>query len=152
MDYSPPGSSVHGISQARILEWVAISSSKLMSSYHLKWLKRFGTEPDLGLLWVAQWLRIHLLMQETQVWSLLWGDPTCCMVTKQAHHNYSASTPEPQTPWATTTQVCPRARALQQRSHFNEKPTRHNEEQSPLITTRKDGTQQQRPSTAKDKY
>ena len=28
MDYSPPGSSVHGISQARILEWVAISISK----------------------------------------------------------------------------------------------------------------------------
>ena len=28
MDCSPPGSSVHGISQASILEWVAISSSK----------------------------------------------------------------------------------------------------------------------------
>ena len=28
MDYSPPGSSVHGIFQARILEWVAISSSR----------------------------------------------------------------------------------------------------------------------------
>ena len=28
MDYSPPGSSVHGVSQARILEWVAISSSR----------------------------------------------------------------------------------------------------------------------------
>ena len=27
MDYSPPDFSVHGISQARILEWVAISSS-----------------------------------------------------------------------------------------------------------------------------
>ena len=27
MDYSPPDSSVHGISQARILEWVAISFS-----------------------------------------------------------------------------------------------------------------------------
>ena len=26
MDSSPPGSSVHGILQARILEWVAISS------------------------------------------------------------------------------------------------------------------------------
>ena len=26
VDYSPPGSSVHGISQARILEWVAIPS------------------------------------------------------------------------------------------------------------------------------
>ena len=28
MDYSPPGSSVHEISQARILEWVAISFSR----------------------------------------------------------------------------------------------------------------------------
>ena len=28
MDYSPPGSSVHGISQARILEWVAVSFSR----------------------------------------------------------------------------------------------------------------------------
>ena len=29
MDYSPPGSSVHGILQTRILEWVAIMLSKL---------------------------------------------------------------------------------------------------------------------------
>ena len=28
MDFSPPGSSVHGILQARILEWVVISSSR----------------------------------------------------------------------------------------------------------------------------
>ena len=28
MDYSPPSSSVHGILQARILEWVAISFSR----------------------------------------------------------------------------------------------------------------------------
>ena len=28
MDCSPPGSSVHGILQARIVEWVAISSSR----------------------------------------------------------------------------------------------------------------------------
>ena len=28
MDCSPPGSSVHGILQARILEWVAIPSSR----------------------------------------------------------------------------------------------------------------------------
>ena len=28
MDCSPPGSSVHGILQARILDWVAISSSE----------------------------------------------------------------------------------------------------------------------------
>ena len=38
MDCSPPGSSVHGISQARILEWVAISSSRgsSQSMYFLK--------------------------------------------------------------------------------------------------------------------
>ena len=31
MDYSPPGSSVHGLLQARILEWNAITSSKVTS-------------------------------------------------------------------------------------------------------------------------
>ena len=31
MDCSPPGSSVHGILQARILEWVAISCSRDLS-------------------------------------------------------------------------------------------------------------------------
>ena len=36
MDDSPPGSSVHGISQARILEWVAISFSR-GSSYPRDW-------------------------------------------------------------------------------------------------------------------
>ena len=28
MDFSPPGSSVHGLLQAKILEWVAISFSR----------------------------------------------------------------------------------------------------------------------------
>ena len=36
MDYSPPGSSVHGISQARILEWVAISFSRGLSNSGIK--------------------------------------------------------------------------------------------------------------------
>ena len=31
MDYSPPGSAVHGILQARILEWVAAPSSRASS-------------------------------------------------------------------------------------------------------------------------
>ena len=33
MDCSPPGSSVHGILQARILEWVAISFSNIYNIY-----------------------------------------------------------------------------------------------------------------------
>ena len=36
MDYSPPGSSVHGISHARILQWVDISSS-IGSSHPRDW-------------------------------------------------------------------------------------------------------------------
>ena len=32
MDYSPPGSSVHGILQVRILEWVAICFSKSLTA------------------------------------------------------------------------------------------------------------------------
>ena len=36
MDCSLPGSSVHGIFQARVLEWVAITFSKLVSTYHLR--------------------------------------------------------------------------------------------------------------------
>ena len=31
IDYSPPGSSVHGILQARILEWVTVPSSRRSS-------------------------------------------------------------------------------------------------------------------------
>ena len=40
MDYSPPGSSVHGIFHARILEWVAISFSR-------------GSSQPKGQTWVS---------------------------------------------------------------------------------------------------
>ena len=33
MDCSPPGSSVHGIFQARVLEWGAIAFSRVSASY-----------------------------------------------------------------------------------------------------------------------
>ena len=36
MDFSPPGSSVHGIFQARVLEWGAIAFSGLMAYFSLK--------------------------------------------------------------------------------------------------------------------
>ena len=51
MDCSPPGSSVHGMSQARILEWVAIScsrgSSQPRDQAHVSCLagKFFTTQP-----------------------------------------------------------------------------------------------------------
>ena len=52
MDCSPPGSSVHGILQARILEWVAISfsrgSSQLMDQTHISYI------PCIPLTWTQE--------------------------------------------------------------------------------------------------
>ena len=39
---------------------------------------------------VAQWLRICLLMQGTQVRALVWEDPTCRRATTPVSHNYWA--------------------------------------------------------------
>ena len=60
---------------------------------------------------VAQWLRIHLPMQGTQVQASVWEDPTCCGATKPMCHNYWACALEPtsRSYWA----HAPRARAPQ---------------------------------------
>ena len=47
MDYSPPGSSVLGILQAKILEQVAISCSRKQSG--LEWIR---------LEWILDWIAI----------------------------------------------------------------------------------------------
>ena len=58
VDGSPPESSVHGIFQTRILEWVAISfsreSSQLMDSTHVSCLANgfFTTEPTWKPIWL----------------------------------------------------------------------------------------------------
>ena len=54
LDCSPPGSSVHGISQARMLEWVAISfcrrSSRLRDQTHVSCIAgRFFTTESPGM-------------------------------------------------------------------------------------------------------
>ena len=72
MHCSPPGSSVHGISQARILEWVAISFSRGSSK------PRDGTRVSCltGRLFTTETLvKNPTAMWETWVWSLGWEDP-----------------------------------------------------------------------------
>ena len=51
LDYNPPGSSVHGFLQARILEWIAISSSRGSSRCR-----------DLPLLCLLHWRQILYLL------------------------------------------------------------------------------------------
>ena len=47
---------------------------------------------------IAQWLRIHLPMQGTWFWSLVWEDSTSCRATKPICHNYWA--------WAQESVLC----------------------------------------------
>ena len=75
-----------------------------------------------GTSLVAQWLRIRLPMQGTQVRSLVGEDHTCCGATKPVRHNY----------WACVPQVLKPAHLEpvlhNKRSHRNEKPEHRNEE------------------------
>ena len=97
---------------------------------NLEWWKKGPFQGQLvlnchgGIIWrglenteawaslVAQWLRIRLPMQGTQVWSLAREDPTCLRATKPMRHNYWACALEPvsHSYWARV----PRARAPQQ--------------------------------------
>ena len=63
VDYSPPGSSVHGILQASILEWVAIS----FSNFFL-WLSSIPL-----YVYIASSLSIHLMMD-------IWVDSMSCLL------------------------------------------------------------------------
>ena len=109
MDYSLPGSSVHGILQARILEWVAIPFSKglsqprdqtLISCIVGRFLTIWATKKVHNSLmqWLKHWLksiggtslvvkglRNCLPMKGTWVCFLVREDPTC---TKPVRHNY----------------------------------------------------------------
>ena len=82
----------------------------------------------------AQWLRIHLPMLDTRVWSLVREDPTCCGATKPVSHNYWACALEPASHnyWAHVLQLLKPARLepvlRNKRSHCNEKPAHRSEE------------------------
>ena len=94
MDYSPPGSSVHGILQERILEWVATPSSKGSSLFRectcvsclLRWQASLYHERCLGSpldkavvqslshvqLFATPWTVAHQApISSTNSWSLL---------------------------------------------------------------------------------
>ena len=53
MDCSPPGSSIHGISQARILKWIAISFSK-GSSWSRDWTQVFCIAGRFFTIWATR--------------------------------------------------------------------------------------------------
>ena len=96
---SLPGSSVHGVLQARMLEWVAISFSR-RSSQPRNWTQvsciagRFFTDWAKREAWSGWEVENPLPIQGTQVQSLLQEDPTCLRATKPMCHNYWACAPQ----------------------------------------------------------
>ena len=112
MDCNPPGSSVHGILQARRAEWVAIPFSRgsplskdrtqvsciggrfftiwATREVLTSWLEREETaevEGRGGLL--------RLLSGEESAWSLVQEDPMCCGAAKPVCRNYWACSLKP---------------------------------------------------------
>ena len=68
MDYSPPGSSVHGILQARILEWVAISFSR-WSSQSRDWIPVSFIAGRFFTVWAIRKAQASLFLPLPHVWS-----------------------------------------------------------------------------------
>ena len=100
---------------------------------------------------VAQWLRIHLPMQGTWVWALVWEDPTCHGATKPVCHNYWACALEPASHnyWAHV----PRTRAPQQENPPQWEARAPQRRVGPAHRNqRKACTQQRRPNAAKSKF
>ena len=48
MNYSPPGSAIHGIFQARVLEWGASAFSDIHTYIHRKHRKARGERDEVG--------------------------------------------------------------------------------------------------------
>ena len=73
MGCSPPGSSVHGILQARILEWVAISFSRVFSNLEI--------EPTSRLLCLLHWQVGSLLLAPPNfIWCWFFFHLCICML------------------------------------------------------------------------
>ena len=107
---------------------------------------------------VAQWLGIRLPIQGTQVWALVWEDPTCCGATEPMCYNYWTCALEPTSHkyWAHVPQLLKPMRLepvlLNKRSHRNEKPSPHTKSGPRLPQLEKAHAQQWRPNAAKNKW
>ena len=105
MDYSPPGSSVCGISQARILEWVAISFSR-GSSQPRDWTHVSCTGRQILYCWVTREALLTLLG-----YSLA----STCMLSRFSHVQLFA------TPWTIAHQA-PLSMGFSRQGHWSGLP------------------------------
>ena len=90
MDCSPPGSSVHGILQARILEWVAISFSRDLSKPGIEHLS-LASPPLAGRFFTTSttWEALNSPWKRWSWWETmaiyLWTEEMMVMVSHHGH-------------------------------------------------------------------
>ena len=106
------------------------------------WSSSWFKKRESGTSLVAQWLRIRLPMQGTQVQALVQEDATCRGATKPVRHNYWACALEPKSHsyWAHVAQLLKPARlepVLHNKGRDgSEKPAHCNEEKPSPAATR----------------
>ena len=74
--------------------WLFLTHYRDDPTSHYKWNNVWNKQGEQISL-VVQWLKIHLPMQRTGVWSLVWKDPTYRGATKPVQQNYWAHALEP---------------------------------------------------------
>ena len=162
MDYNPPGSSVHGILQARILEWVDIPFSRgssqdkdrtqvshIAGGFFAVWATREALNngyyvPSTHQVLCPQKGRNNphgtsLMVQWRRIHLPMQGTWVRCLVLEEPTH---CGVPKPMchNSWAYMLQLLKPMflePVLPKRSHHNEKPPHRSKEETPLTATRK---------------
>ena len=130
MDYSLPGSSVHAIFQARILEWVGISSSR-----GSPWPRKISWDAFLASLAWAGGFFATIATWDAQV-NVLWLNPKSfltvsgqCFLTLQWVVNPSYSNSQWTFSWSAIPAVLERLLLLKGNRHESEQTPGDSEEQ-----------------------
>ena len=130
MDYSLPGSSVHAIFQARILEWVGISSSR-----GSPWPRKISWDASLASLAWAGGFFATIATWDAQV-NVLWLNPKSfltvsgqCFLTLQWVVNPSYSNSQWTFSWSAIPAVLERLLLLKGNRHESEQTPGDSEEQ-----------------------
>ena len=86
MDWSPPGSSVHGIFQARVVEWVAIAFSKICLGWSILESVLFSARTNSSIILIRTkscyhfFLLWYTLVKILEYWLKLWILTRFCSV------------------------------------------------------------------------
>ena len=111
MDCNLPGSSVHGIFQARVLEWGAIAFSEQLNYWELIrngnswappqtcWLRNWGMSPSMcvltGLLGSSEAVKVWKMLPQRSTRKLSWAPLWLLVLTHSFRHDSGTDSAQP---------------------------------------------------------